>query len=75
MRIGPGVKVECMNCRHVGMLSDHSLSRLKIKPATAIVASIKRLRCSRRDSHSVSARRIGTFFPAQGHQGSWPHCR
>jgi hypothetical protein len=57
VRGDPGVKVECLSCRHVGVLSDTTLARLKIKPSTPIAAFVKRLRCSRCSSQSVRARR------------------
>jgi hypothetical protein len=59
VRTNHGVRVECLRCHHVGMLSDGSLLRQEIKQKTPIAAFIKRLRCSRCGSHSVSAQRVG----------------
>jgi hypothetical protein len=44
VRTNHGVRVECLRCHHVGMLSDGSLLRQEIKQKTPIAAFIKRLR-------------------------------
>jgi hypothetical protein len=51
------VTVECLRCRHVGVLSRETLARLAITPNTPIASFIKRLRCRKCGSRSVSATR------------------
>jgi hypothetical protein len=53
----PTVTVECLSCRHVGVLTGASLSRLAIMPDTPIATFVKRLRCSKCGSRSVLATR------------------
>jgi hypothetical protein len=48
------VTVECLRCRHVGVLSRETLARLAITP---IASFIKRLRCRKCGSRSVRATR------------------
>jgi hypothetical protein len=38
--------VECLSCRHVGVLTGAALSRLAIMPDAPIATFVKRLRCS-----------------------------
>ena len=57
MRTEFGVTVECLRCRHVGVLSRETLARLAITPNTPIASFIKRLRCRKCGSRSVSATR------------------
>jgi ribosomal protein S27AE len=51
------VRVECLRCGHVGLLTAERLSRLAITPTTPIAAFVKRLRCRRCGSQSVLATR------------------
>jgi hypothetical protein len=53
----PTVTVECLSCRHVGVLTGATLSRFAIMPDTPIATFVKRLRCSRCGSRSVLATR------------------
>ena len=57
MRTEPGVTVQCLSCRHVGVLNRETLSRLAIAPNTPIAAFVKRLRCRNCGSQSVLATR------------------
>ena len=54
LRAEPAVTVECLSCRHVGVLSGVALLRLAITP---IAAFVKRLRCSKCGSRNVLATR------------------
>ena len=53
----PTVTVERLSCRHIGVLTGASLSRLAIMPDTPIATFVKRLRCSKCGSRSVLATR------------------
>jgi hypothetical protein len=57
LRGEPAVIVECLSCRHVGVLTEAALSRLAIRPRTPIAAFVKRLRCSKCGSRNVLATR------------------
>jgi hypothetical protein len=57
VRTEPGVTVQCLSCRHVGLLTREALSRLAIAPGTPIAAFVKRLRCRKCGSRSVLATR------------------
>ena len=57
LRVEPTVTVECLSCRHVGVLTGAALSRLAITPDTPIATFVKRLRCSRCGGRSVLATR------------------
>jgi hypothetical protein len=57
LRAEPAVAVECLSCRHVGVLTGAALSRLAITPRTPIAAFVKRLRCSKCAGRSVLATR------------------
>ena len=57
MRADPSVTVQCLRCRHVGVLSRETLARLAISPNTPIASFIKRLRCRKCGSQSVLASR------------------
>jgi hypothetical protein len=57
MRTGSNVTVQCLRCGHVGVLTRETLSRLAIAPNTPIVTFVKRLRCRKCGSRSVSATR------------------
>jgi hypothetical protein len=57
LRTEPTVTVECLNCRHVGVLTGAALARLAITPDMPIAAFVKRLRCSKCGSRSVLATR------------------
>jgi hypothetical protein len=59
----PAVTVECLGCRHVGVLTVEALSRLAITPSTPIAAFIKRLRCRKCGSRSVLATRNPSLRP------------
>jgi hypothetical protein len=53
LRAEPTVTVECLSCRHVGVLTGAALSRLAIMPDTPIATFVKRLRCSKCGGRSV----------------------
>ena len=57
MRTETSVTVRCLHCGHVGMLTRETLTRLAIAPNTPIAAFVKRLRCRKCGSRSVSATR------------------
>jgi hypothetical protein len=57
LRTEPTVTVECLSCRHVGVLTGAALSRRAITPSTPIAAFVKRLRCSKCGSRNVLATR------------------
>ena len=57
LRAEPTVTVECLSCRHVGVLTGAALSRLAIMPDTPIATFVKRLRCSKCGGRSVLATR------------------
>ena len=57
LRVEPTVTVECLSCRHVGVLTRAALSRLAITPDTPIATFVKRLRCSKCGSRNVLATR------------------
>jgi hypothetical protein len=58
----PAVVVECLSCRHVGVLTGEALTRRAVGPNTPIAAFVKRLRCSKCGSQSV----LATRRPSQG---------
>jgi hypothetical protein len=62
LRIAPAVVVECLSCRHVGVLTGEALTRRAVGPNTPIAAFVKRLRCSKCGSQSV----LATRRPSQG---------
>lgn len=66
MRTQTNVTVECLRCRHVGMLTAETLARLAITPSTPIAAFVKRLRCHKCGSHSVLATRKPSPRPQKG---------
>ena len=57
VRAEHSVRVQCLRCGHVGVLTAETLSRLAITPSTPIAAFVKRLRCRRCGSQSVLATR------------------
>jgi len=57
VRAEHSVRVQCLRCGHVGVLTAGTLSRLAITPSTPIAAFVKRLRCRRCGSQSVLATR------------------
>jgi hypothetical protein len=57
VRTEPGVTVECLRCRHVGLLTRETLARLAIAPNAPIATFVKRLRCRKCGSQSVLATR------------------
>jgi hypothetical protein len=57
LRGEPTVTVECLSCRHVGVLTGAALSRLAIMPDTPMATFVKRLRCSKCGGRSVLATR------------------
>ena len=57
VRAEQSVRVQCLRCNHVGVLTAETLSRLAITSSTPIAAFVKRLRCRRCGSHSVLATR------------------
>ena len=57
LRDEPAVTVQCLHCRHVGVLTGEALSRLAITPRTPIAAFVGRLRCRECGSRSVRATR------------------
>lgn len=63
LRAEPAVTVECLSCRHVGVLTGAALSRLAITPGTPIAAFVKRLRCSKCGSRNVLATRKPAVRP------------
>ena len=52
------IKAECLRCRHIGRIPEAELLRRGIKPAAPIASFVKRLRCRKCGSHSVSAPRV-----------------
>jgi hypothetical protein len=63
LRVEPTVTVECLSCRHVGVLTGAALSGLAITPDTPIATFVKRLRCSKCGSRSVLATRKPPVLP------------
>ena len=57
MHTEPGVTVECLHCRHVGVLTRDTLARLAIPPNVPIATFVKRLHCRKCGSKSVLATR------------------
>ena len=55
LRAEPALTVECLSCRHVGVLTDAALLCRAITPGTPIVGFVKRLRCSKCGSRNVLA--------------------
>jgi hypothetical protein len=51
------VTVECLRCRHVGVLTSERFARLAIAPSAPIASFVKRLRCRKCGSQSVLATR------------------
>ena len=73
LRAEPAVTVECLSCRHVGVLSGVALLRLAITPGTPIAAFVKRLRCSKCGSRNVLA--TGKPRPTTSLRKSMTGCR
>jgi hypothetical protein len=63
LRTEPALTVECLSCRHVGVLTGAALLRLTITPGTPIAAFVKRLRCGKRGSRNVFATREPAAWP------------
>jgi hypothetical protein len=63
LRAEPAVTIECLSCRHVGVLTRAALSRLAITLGTPIAAFVKRLRCSKCGSRIVLATRKAAARP------------
>jgi hypothetical protein len=57
VRSEPSVTVQCLRCRHIGVLTGAALARVAVTPHTPIAAFVKRLRCSKCGSKSVLATR------------------
>src|SRR5437868_1978656 len=51
------ILVECLTCRHQGMIFERELVRFGLKPGMPIGRFVKRLRCRKCGSGSVMARR------------------
>jgi phage FluMu protein Com len=51
------IRVQCLRCRHVGIVTESELRRRGIKPEAPIASFVKRLRCRKCGSQSVLARR------------------
>ncbi len=55
------MRVQCLRCGHVGLLTAETLSRLAITPTTLIASFVKRLRCRRCGGRSTPS--IGESLP------------
>ena len=53
----PSIPVTCLSCRHEGTITASALERFGLSATAPISAFVKRLRCSKCGSGSVSARR------------------
>jgi Ku70/Ku80-like protein len=51
------VAIQCLRCRHQGLVSDETLVRFGLKPGSPISSFVKRLRCVKCGSGSVLAKR------------------
>jgi hypothetical protein len=52
------IRVTCLRCQHEGTISASALERLGLSANAPISTFVKRLRCSKCGSGSVSARRV-----------------